>query len=141
MRSIKPVQKVVDAFEALPGIGPKTAARLAYYLLNVPQEKMDKFAKALENVAVTVEEWPTPQDLRSVGISHGTLFGLYRGVPKPARAGIPPVVPDKIVIFSGPILAFSSDPNAAREQIRKTVLHEIGHYFGMSEEEIRRSGN
>ncbi|KKT36085.1 MAG: Recombination protein RecR [Candidatus Collierbacteria bacterium GW2011_GWC1_45_47] len=50
MRSIKPVQKVVDAFEALPGIGPKTAARLAYYLLNVPQEKMDKFAKALENL-------------------------------------------------------------------------------------------
>src|SRR3990172_7905748 len=101
----------------------------------------EEFAKALENVAVTVEEWPTPQDLRSVGISHGTLFGLYRGVPKPARAGIPPLVPDKILIFSGPILAFSSDPNAAREQIRKTVLHEIGHYFGMSEEEIRRSGN
>jgi len=50
MRSIKPVQKVIDAFEALPGIGPKTAARLAYYLLNVPQERMDKFGSALENL-------------------------------------------------------------------------------------------
>jgi len=45
MKSIRPVQKVIDAFEALPGIGPKSAARLAYYLLHVPQEKMDKFAK------------------------------------------------------------------------------------------------
>ena len=50
MRSIRPVQKVIDAFEALPGVGPKTAARLAYYLLNVPQEKMTKFALALESL-------------------------------------------------------------------------------------------
>ena len=50
MRSIKPVQKVIDAFEALPGIGPKSAARLAYYLLNVPQERLEMFAKALESL-------------------------------------------------------------------------------------------
>ncbi len=50
MRSIRPVQKVIDAFEALPGIGPKSAARLAYYLLNVPQEKLSKFAESLENL-------------------------------------------------------------------------------------------
>lgn len=47
MRSIRPVQKVIDAFEALPGIGPKSAARLAYYLLHVPQERLEKFAQAL----------------------------------------------------------------------------------------------
>lgn len=50
MRSIRPVQKVIDAFEALPGVGPKTAARLAYYLLNVPQDKLTKFSLALENL-------------------------------------------------------------------------------------------
>lgn len=50
MRSIRPVQKVIDAFEALPGIGPKSAARLAYYLLNVPQEKLTKFSEALEKL-------------------------------------------------------------------------------------------
>ncbi len=55
MKSIRPVQKVIDAFEALPGIGPKSAARLAYYLLHVPQEKMDKFAKALENLKETLK--------------------------------------------------------------------------------------
>ncbi len=47
MRTIKPVQKVIDAFESLPGIGPKSAARLAYYLLNVPQERLEKFANSL----------------------------------------------------------------------------------------------
>jgi len=50
MRSIKPVQKVIDAFEALPGIGPKSAARLAYYLLNVPQERLEVFARALSSL-------------------------------------------------------------------------------------------
>ncbi len=50
MRSIRPVQKVIDAFESLPGVGPKSAARLAYYLLNVPQEKLTRFAEALERL-------------------------------------------------------------------------------------------
>lgn len=50
MRSIRPVQRVIDAFEACPGIGPKSAARLAYYLLNVPQERLSKFGMALENL-------------------------------------------------------------------------------------------
>ena len=50
MRSIRPVQKVIDAFEALPGVGPKTAARLAYYLLNVPQDRLSRFGQALENL-------------------------------------------------------------------------------------------
>lgn len=50
MRSLKPVQKVIDAFEALPGIGPKTAARLAYYLLHIPQERLERFALALSRL-------------------------------------------------------------------------------------------
>ncbi len=50
MRSIRPVQKVIDAFEGLPGIGPKSAARLAYYLLNMPQERLTKFGEALDNL-------------------------------------------------------------------------------------------
>lgn len=50
MRTIKPVQRVVDAFESLPGIGPKSAARLAYYLLHVPQERLEKFAQGLSRL-------------------------------------------------------------------------------------------
>lgn len=50
MRSLKPIQKVIDAFESLPGIGPKSAARLAYYLLHVPQERLEKFAQSLSRL-------------------------------------------------------------------------------------------
>jgi recombination protein RecR len=50
VRSIRPVQKVIDGFEALPGVGPKTAARLAYYLLNVPQDRLTRFAQSVENL-------------------------------------------------------------------------------------------
>lgn len=56
MKSIRPVQKVIDAFEALPGIGPKSAARLAYYLLHVPQERMENFARSLENLKRDTKE-------------------------------------------------------------------------------------
>jgi recombination protein RecR len=50
VRSIKAVQKVIDSFESLPGIGPKTAARLAYYMLHVPQERLEKFAESVERL-------------------------------------------------------------------------------------------
>lgn len=56
MKSIRPVQKLIDAFESLPGIGPKSAARLAYYLLHVPQERLENFAKALENLKKDTKE-------------------------------------------------------------------------------------
>ncbi len=56
MRSLKPVQKVIDAFEGLPGIGPKTAARLAYYLLHVPQDRLEKFAQALSRLRLETKE-------------------------------------------------------------------------------------
>jgi recombination protein RecR len=53
---LKPVQKVIDAFESLPGIGPKTAARLAYYLLHVPQERLEKFGLALSRLRLETKE-------------------------------------------------------------------------------------
>lgn len=59
MRSLKPVQKVIDAFESLPGIGPKSAARLAYYLLHVPQERLEKFAQSLSRLRLDTKECRT----------------------------------------------------------------------------------
>lgn len=56
MRTIKPVQKVIDAFESLPGIGPKSAARLAYYLLHVPQERLERFGQALAKLRLETKE-------------------------------------------------------------------------------------
>lgn len=105
-------------------------------LENLPKE----FAEKLDNVQILVEDWPTPQDLQSIRMHPRTLlFGLYRGVPQTQRGAHYSSLPDKIAIFAGPILTVSRDLGDAKRRIRKTVLHEIGHHFGMSEKQIRKA--
>lgn len=101
----------------------------------------DEFARQLDNVGVVVEAWPSQDDIQSVGAGAGTiLYGLYRGVAKTKRANYSGVLPDKIVIYAGPILAhFGGNRGAVKAQVMETVLHEIGHHFGMSEQEIYRA--
>ena len=114
-------------------------ALVSEVLDSIPEE----FAKELDNVEVVVEAWPSQDDLQSVGAGAGvTLYGLYRGVAKTRRANYSGVLPDKIVIYAGPILAhFGGNSDAVKAQVRKTVLHEIGHHFGMSEQDIHRAQN
>lgn len=99
----------------------------------------EAFAEKLDNVNVTVEDWPSPEDIRASHLQPGmTLFGLYRGIPRTDRTHYHAALPDKIVIFMGPILTqYGQDGQILGSQIRQTVLHEIGHHFGMSEAEIR----
>ncbi len=101
-----------------------------------------QFAKSLDNVEVLAEIWPTPEELSAGGAGPGsTLFGLYRGIPQTKRGNYTAAVPDKIIIFAGPMLAiFGDNPEVIKEQVKKTVLHEIGHHFGMTEEQIRKAG-
>jgi predicted Zn-dependent protease with MMP-like domain len=101
----------------------------------------EKFVRELDNVEVVVEDWPTRQDLTSTHAGpHTTLFGLYRGVAKTKRTNYTNVLPDKISIFAGPILSYFGDnPDIVKAEVRKVVLHEVGHHLGMSEEDIRRA--
>jgi predicted Zn-dependent protease with MMP-like domain len=101
-----------------------------------------KFLSALDNVEVLVQDWPTQEELLAGHVPAGsTLFGLYRGLPKTKRAYYNAAAPDKILIFAGPMLArYGDNISAIQQQVRDTVLHEIGHYFGMSEENIRKAG-
>jgi predicted Zn-dependent protease with MMP-like domain len=102
-----------------------------------------RFRSRLENVAIVVEDRPEPDLLLSVGLDprHDTLYGLYQGTPLPDRSALyPPVLPDKITIFSEPLLRDFSDPEVLREQLRMTLLHEIAHYFGFDEDEIEKLG-
>ena len=109
--------------------------RLVQEVLN---ELPEEFQEKLENVAVVVEDWPTPEQLASVGLRPPTtLFGLYHGVPKTKRGSFYSSLPDKISIFAGPILATSTNPEAIKERIKQVVQHEIAHHFGLSEKEVR----
>jgi predicted Zn-dependent protease with MMP-like domain len=93
---------------------------------------------------VTVEEWPTRGQLEQSGIEAGhLLLGLYEGVPLTERThhyGMVP--PDKITIFRGPILRVCApgDEAAIRAQVRRTVLHEVAHHFGISDERLHEIG-
>lgn len=104
------------------------------------KELPEEFSKAMDNVGITVELWPTEDEMRSIQAHPGTLlFGLYRGIPRTKRNASYSALPDKIIIYAGPILMTSKTLESAKIQIKKTVLHEIGHHFGMSEESIRRA--
>ena len=99
--------------------------------------------QVIDNVAVTVEDWPTRRQLDSVGIGPGhLLLGLYEGVPLTARPhhyGLVP--PDRITIFRRPILMVCPpDDDAIRAQVRRTVLHEVAHHFGISDARLVELG-
>lgn len=103
----------------------------------------DKLWSYIQNVVVTVEEWPTRRQIESTGTPLGnTLLGLYEGVPLTVRTSHYSLVPpDKITIFRGPILRHSQpDEDSIRNQVRQTVLHEIAHHFGISDQRLIELG-
>jgi predicted Zn-dependent protease with MMP-like domain len=98
-----------------------------------------ELGEEMDNVVVTVEEWPSRDQLPRRG---GTLLGLYEGVPLTARGPLSyaGVSPDRITIFSGPLCALADDEDDLARSVRTTVLHEVGHYFGMSDARLRELG-
>jgi predicted Zn-dependent protease with MMP-like domain len=97
-----------------------------------------RFRKAMRNVAIVVEEEPSQDILDEMEIDAGdTLFGLYQGTPLTHRGwGYGNSLPDRISIYQKPIEEACADDEEIRDCIAETVIHEFGHYFGMSEEEI-----
>lgn len=100
----------------------------------------DEFHTKLENIDVVVEDQPNPSQLTDVGLKRGeTLLGLYQGVPLTKRGrhyGL--VVPDKITIFQKPIEAECKYDAEITTEIRRVVLHEIAHHFGISDARLRQ---
>jgi predicted Zn-dependent protease with MMP-like domain len=85
-----------------------------------------EFLTQLDNVEVVIEDIPP---------HNAPLLGLYRGVPKTGRFGYF-ALPDKITIYREPLLQISRNEDEAKINIRNTVIHEIGHHFGLSDEEL-----
>jgi predicted Zn-dependent protease with MMP-like domain len=97
-----------------------------------------RFRKAMHNVVVIVEDEPSDDVLDELEVEEGdTLFGLYQGTPLTERSwGQGNTLPDRISIYQGPIEDACEDEDEIRDCIAETVIHEFGHYFGMSEDEI-----
>ena len=108
----------------------------------------EEFAERLDNIDVVVRARPSRKVLREMGLlGRSTLLGLYQGVPQTRRdTSYGNVMPDRVLIFREPILdeADAACPGdgdfdeAVRQTVRKTVLHEIGHHFGLSDEDLER---
>jgi predicted Zn-dependent protease with MMP-like domain len=102
----------------------------------------EEFAKLLENIAVVVEEEPSDDDLESLDDDdeendEDELLGIYRGVSLPDRSfDMMPLLPDQIAIFRGPILRVTSSRKEAIREVRDTVIHELGHYFGLEDDDM-----
>lgn len=103
----------------------------------LPQEYVTRL---LPNVAVTWEDDPSPEQRMQLKLRcNETLFGLYEGLPLPQRYnGLTKITPDKITIFKGPITQFSHDRASLRDQIKRTVWHEMAHYFGLDHDAIHK---
>ncbi len=99
----------------------------------------DELAGYMDNVAVVVEEWPAPHQQAG---HRGTLLGLYQGVSLTRRSPMSysGVMPDRITIFRGPHLRMVRDREALRRRIAVTVIHEIGHHFGIDDARLRELG-
>ena len=96
----------------------------------------------IANVEFVVESNPAPADLEHAGMEPGdALLGLYHGIPLPDRSdGYSFALPDKISIYQEPIESICASDEEVREEVRITVLHEIGHYFGIGEERLGELG-
>ena len=127
-------------------------------MINLPQEKFEKivddavaeipkkFLDKLNNVAIMVQDFPSPDQLDKLGVRERKqparpylLLGLYQGVPQTKRWGGGSIFPDKITIFKGPIEYLSNSEEDVKRIVRDTVKHEIAHHFGFSEQDIRNT--
>jgi predicted Zn-dependent protease with MMP-like domain len=104
-------------------------------LATIPRD----FRRAMTNLAIVVEDEPSPELLEEMEIeAEDTLFGLYQGIPLTERgAGYGNALPDRILLFQGPHEREAEDDEDLIGSIGETLIHEIGHYFGMDEDQIQ----
>jgi len=111
---------------------------VAEALDTLPQEFLGK----LDNVEVVTEDWPDRRTMQLAGASHPSqLLGFYHGIPQTRRThNYKLVLPDKISIYRRPILRLYHTPAEIRAAVRRVVLHELAHHFGISDERLRELG-
>jgi len=100
----------------------------------------EDYRKYFLNITIIVEDYPGGEDAKRLSAKSDLLLGLFSGVPYPQKGGffdLPYPLPDKIILFQKNIESICSAEKELVDQIRKTLVHEVGHYFGLSEEDLR----
>ena len=101
----------------------------------------EEFLARLENVDVVVEDRPSPEQRERNDVADDeTLLGLYEGVPLTERHGYNMVVPDRITIFKRPLEEECANETELAMAVQQTVVHEVAHYFGISDEKLDAMG-
>lgn len=102
------------------------------------EELPPRFRELLENISIVIEQEPRGEDLDEIeGPDENELLGIYRGIPLTERSwNHPPELPDQIAIFRGPIMRVCDSRDEALAEIRDTVIHELGHFFGLGDAEM-----
>lgn len=101
----------------------------------------ERFRQMLDerNIVIGIKDYPDPAD--PPAFMRGRVLGFYHGVPmRKRRAGGLSTFPDRIVIYKSLIERSARTPDEIRELLRRVVLHEIGHFFGLSDPELRKLG-
>jgi predicted Zn-dependent protease with MMP-like domain len=101
-------------------------------------ELPQQYIKGLDNVAITYADWPDEHQSKKIGLrENNLLLGLYEGIPLVHRgASYSFVLPDKITLFKHPIQMVSRDEASLFEQVKRTLWHEIAHYYGLDHDRI-----
>jgi predicted Zn-dependent protease with MMP-like domain len=97
-----------------------------------------KFRKRLRNISIMVEDYPARDDARAAGATRHDLLGLFvgSGYPNKDRFFSVPSMPDRVHLYQKNLERYCASKEELADEIRKTLIHEIGHYFGLSEEEL-----
>ena len=106
---------------------------------HIVEEALDslpkRFADLIENVAIVIEDEPRDEDREDLDDDE-ELLGIYRGVPLTERSRDDPVLPDEIALFYGPVGRIARSRKEAIAEVRDTVVHELGHYFGLEDDDL-----
>jgi len=120
--------------------GRFSLARFEKIVAEALDDLPSEWAERIDNVVVMVQDEPSAEDLEAVGMDprdpSPDLLGLYHGVPLAEREHDGLGLPDRIVVYRGPTLRAAANRHEVLQLIRETVLHELGHHFGLEEEDL-----
>lgn len=125
-----------------PRIVARRARHLRFHRMveQISRSLPDQVQASLNNVAIVVLDEPTVKQRSDLTRGASDILGLYQGVPMIDRGSGNMLLPDRITIFAGPISRYTRSRSEMEEQIRITLLHEIGHHLGFDECGLERIG-